>query len=281
MSLGPQDLTDLAKALCQQRNCSLVRELGAGAHKRAYLIERDGARYALKIAPITPSLKPRFEREAAALSGCSHPAIAVLHETYAIASGNQEFWISVEEYLAGGTLSERLAAGPVEHSVIRNIALSLADALDHLRSRNLVHRDIKPANILFRTSDRAVLTDFGIVRMLDASSLTQDFLPQGPGTPLYASAEQLLNEKELIDWRTDQFGLALVVAEGALGHHPFTPEGDAMLAIARVARREPLPAQSRERLTEGGFAALIKALAPWPAQRHRFPRDFIAALSGA
>jgi len=183
MSPGPQDLTDLAKALCQQRNCALVRELGAGAHKRAYLIEKDGARYALKIAPITPSLKPRFEREAAALSGCSHSAVAVLHETYAIAFGHQEFWISIEEYLSGGTLAERFGAGQIEHALIRKIALSLADALDHLRNRNLVHRDIKPANILFRTNDTAVLTDFGIVRMLDAPSLTQDFLPQALEPP--------------------------------------------------------------------------------------------------
>ena len=86
--------------------------------------------------------------------------------------------MSVEEYLPGGTLAERFAAGRMEHPLIRNIGLSLADALDHLRGRNLVHRDIKPANILFRTSDTAVLTDFGIVRMLDAPSLTQDFLPQ-------------------------------------------------------------------------------------------------------
>jgi serine/threonine protein kinase len=149
-----------------------------------------------------------------------------------------------------------------------------------LRDRNLVHRDIKPANILFRTSETAVLTDFGIVRMLDAPSLTQDFLPQGPGTPLYASAEQLLNEKELIDWRTDQFCLALVLAQGILGWLPFAPENDAMLAIARVAKRECLPADSRNGLIKSEFSALVKALAPWPAQRHRFPRDFKTALSG-
>ena len=280
MSPGPQDLTDLAKALCQQRSCSLIRELGAGAFKRAYLIEKGGVSNALKIAPITPSLKPRFERETAALLGCSHPAVAVLRETFATTSGSQEFWVSIEEYLPGGTLAERLATGRLERSLIRKMALSLADALDHLRRRNLVHRDIKPANILFRASDDAVLTDFGIVRMLDAPSLTQDFLPQGPGTPLYASAEQLLNEKDLIDWRTDQFGLALVLAEGALGHHPFTPEGDVMLAVARVARREPLPTQSKQKLAEYGFGALLRALSPWPAQRYRFPRDFIAALAG-
>lgn len=273
------DLAAVAAFVCQQRSCSLIADLGVGAHKRAFLIEQDGARFALKIAPITPSLKPRFEREAAALAGCKHPSVAVLHESVPLSLGGDEFWVSIEEYLSGGTLTSRVAAGQVDRALVRRIGLSLADALDHLRERNLVHRDIKPANILFRLADQAVLTDFGIVRMLDAPTLTQEFLPQGPGTPLYASAEQLLNEMVLIDWRTDQFGLAVVLAECALRFHPFTPEGDVPLAISRVARRQQVPPESCEKLTAAGFGSLIRAMAPWPVQRYRYPKDFIHALS--
>ncbi len=273
------DLADVAAFVCKQRSCSLIADLGVGAHKRAYLIEQDGARFALKIAPITPSLKPRFEREATALAGCKHPSVAVLHESVPLSLGGNEFWVSIEEYLSGGTLSSRVAAGQVDHALVRRIGLSLADALDHLRERNLVHRDIKPANVLFRSADEAVLTDFGIVRMLDAPTLTQEFLPQGPGTPLYASAEQLLNEMVLIDWRTDQFGLAVVLAECAIGYHPFTPEGDVPLAISRVAKRQAVPPESCEKLAAAGFGSLIKAMAPWPVQRYRYPKDFIHSLS--
>jgi serine/threonine protein kinase len=276
---GSQDLADIAALICERRNYSLLAELGAGAHKRAYLIEHRDERFALKIAPVTPSLAPRFEREAAALRGCSHPAIAVLHEASCFAHDNRELWISIEEYLAGGTLDARLNAGVLDPVLTRGIAVTLASALEHLSERNLVHRDIKPANILFRSGHDPVLTDFGIVRMLDAPTLTQDFLPRGPGTPLYASAEQLLNEKALIDWRTDQFGLALVIAQAALGYHPFAPEGDLPLAVARVAKRECLPAVSTQRLHALRLEALIKALAPWPAQRFRLPRDFIQALA--
>jgi serine/threonine protein kinase len=275
---GP-DLAAVAALVCAQRKWTLIEDLGAGAHKRAYLIEHGKQRFALKIAPITPSLKPRFERESAALAGCAHPAVAVLHETFATVVDGREFWVSIEEFLAGGTLTKRRAAGKIDGPLVRRMGLSLADALDHLRERSLVHRDIKPDNILFRSADEAVLTDFGIVRMLDAPTLTQEFLPIGPGTPLYASAEQLLNEKTLIDWRTDQFCLALVLAECAIGHHPFTPEHDPPLAVSRVAKRELLPQVSRDRLTETGFGVLIKALAPWPAQRYRLPKDFIQALS--
>jgi serine/threonine protein kinase len=114
--------------------------------------------------------------------------------------------------------------------------------------------------------------------MLEAPTLTQEFLPQGPGTPLYAAPEQLRNEMPLIDWRTDQFGLALVLAECVLGFHPFGPEGEEGLAIARIARREPLPVRSREQLVQKGFGSLIRAMAPWPVQRYKSPADFVTAL---
>jgi serine/threonine protein kinase len=277
---GPADIDKAAGVVCAQRSYTLLGELGAGAQKRAYLIEHNGNHFALKIGPITASLKPRFEREAAALAGCKHNAIAVLHDASASVIDGQEYWISIEEYLRGGTLALRLVPGGITRPVIREIGLKLADAIAHMHERGLVHRDIKPANILFRSGNDAVLTDFGIVRVLDASTLTHAHLPQGPGTPLYSAPEQLNNEQALIDWRTDQFGLALVLAEAVLGHHPFTPERDPHLALARMSKREPLPQQSADALTAAGAGVLIKALAPWPAQRFRFPEQFVDALTG-
>lgn len=273
------DLEAVAGDICKQRSWTLIRELGAGAHKRAYLIEHSGNQLALKIAPITPSLKPRFEREAVALRGCAHPAIANLHESSALDFSGREYWVSIEEYLAFGTLAERSAGKRMASEDVRRIGLVIADALLHLRQRNLVHRDIKPTNILFRTEVDPVLTDFGIVRVLDAPTLTQDFLPQGPGTPLYAAPEQLLNEIPLIDWRTDQFGLALVLAQCALGYHAFGPEGDFPLAVSRVARRESLPTRSQADLKAAGLSSLLKALSPWPVERYRTPETFLTALS--
>ena len=92
---------NVAEAVCAQRNCTLKGPLGSGAFKRAYLIERAGTAFALKIAVTTPELKPRFEREAAALSGCSHAAIAKLFESGACSVDGTEHWVSIEEYLAG------------------------------------------------------------------------------------------------------------------------------------------------------------------------------------
>jgi serine/threonine protein kinase len=277
---SPAGLEGVAARICGPLDATLGQSLGAGAHKQAFLIDRRGVKLALKIAPISGELRARFERETTALRGCRHPAIATLHYVFPHQQDDKDYWVTIEEYLSGGTLSQRLVNFQIDIAQIRQIGLTLASAVAHLHERNFVHRDIKPANILFRTESEPVLTDFGIVRILGEPSLTQDFMAQGPGTPLYAAPEQLLNEKASIDWRTDQFGLALVLAECILGRHPFaTDGGEQRDAITRVASRALLSEDTRARLVDAGFGSLAKALEPWPVQRYRWPAAFIEALS--
>ncbi|PKO68776.1 MAG: serine/threonine protein kinase [Betaproteobacteria bacterium HGW-Betaproteobacteria-14] len=274
------NLEGVAVEVCKQLSASFERALGAGAHKQAFLIDQRGVKRALKIAPVSGELKTRFERESTALLDCCHPAIAVLHYVASHLESGCEYWVTVEEYLSAGTLAQRMAQGGLSATEIRHIGIALANALAHLHDRGLVHRDIKPANILFRSEREPVLTDFGIVRMLGEPSLTHDFMAQGPGTPLYAAPEQLLNEKASIDWRTDQFGLALVMTECILGRHPFVPDGGSQReAVMSVANRVPLSDQTKALLIGARFGCLIKALAPWPVQRYRWPAEFVKALS--
>jgi len=224
----------------------------------------------------------RLQREVSALRSCRHPSIPTIHEAFEYYANSVRFWIVIEEYLGGGTLEARLRVQPQPPAAtVRAIAMPLAEVLGHLRDRSLVHRDIKPANILFRDDDfQPVLTDFGIVRMLDAPSLTADFAAMGPGTPAYAAPEQLTNEKLMIDWRTDQFGLSLVLAECLIGRHAFQmPQESVRDAISRVAGKGAVPAENAAVLSAAGFGSLLKALSPWPVNRYRRPEDFLAALN--
>ena len=280
MSEGP-DLTEAAREVCRQRGLDFQAPLGSGAYKSAYLALSGGAPVALKLARVEGSAD-RLLREAAALQGCNHNSIARLFGAFTFQLEGEVLWVVMEEFLGGGTLEQRTPAdGILDPAMVRDIGVSLARVLEHLHERRLVHRDIKPANILFRDSGNLpVLTDFGVVRMLDQPSLTRDFLGMGPGTPAYAAPEQLNNEKAQIDWRTDQFGLAVVLAEGLLGRHPFAAPGQGRReAIVAVATRLTLPTASAEQLVDLGFAGLIPALQSWPVARHRKPADFIAALA--
>lgn len=272
------ELSTAAADLCQKRGFEFYGELGKGAFKSAYLAKSGQTFFALKLAAVSGN-QERLLREAAALQGCSHAAIAKLLEAFPHTFGGTHLWVVCEEYLAGGTLEQRLLGGLPPSTTVRSMAITLAEVLEHLHDKKLVHRDIKPANIMFRTGEAPVLTDFGIVRMLDQPTLTQTFLNMGPGTPKYAAPEQLTNDKALIDWRTDQFDLAIVLAECLLGHHPFfEPSKTIHDAIMSVAAKRDMPEANAQRLAALGFGSLTKALKPWPIARYRRPAEFIASL---
>lgn len=274
------NLDAVAAQICQQCGFEFRGLLGKVAFKSAYLAIYNNAPFAMKLAAVSDGAD-RLVREAAALQGCEHPSIAKLLQAYAYSHGSHQLWVVYEEYLGGGTLEAGLKQWRITPESVRYVGVGLAEALEHLHDKRLVHRDIKPANIMFRGGSdmRPVLTDFGIVRMLDQPTLTHAFMQMGPGTPAYAAPEQLNNEKTLIDWRTDQFGLGLVLTECLLGHHPWAVSGKSIQdAILAVASRQDLPAASAQRLHELGFASLTHALKVWPIARYRRPTDFIDAL---
>ncbi|AGH77408.1 serine/threonine kinase [Xanthomonas axonopodis Xac29-1] len=273
----------VAEQLCQQCGFEFKGLLGKGAFKSAYLSVHKSYPFALKIAAIAGDAN-RLVREADALKECSHASVAKLLQAFSYAHGTHHLWVVYEEYLGGGTLEARLKLGALPPAVVRALGVRLAEVLEHLESKRLVHRDIKPANIMFR-DDRdphPVLTDFGIVRMLDQPTLTHAFMQMGPGTPAYAAPEQLTNDKALIDWRTDRFGVAIVLAECLLGHHPFLEPGKTINdAIISVAAKHEMPATNAQRLTAMGFGCITRALKPWPVSRYRRPSDFIKSLTQA
>ena len=110
-----------------------------------------------------PSFAKRFNREAGAMAGFSHPNVAAVYDVEAgePATGREPFYVM--EYCDGGSLADRLKAGPIPPAVLVPIVSSIADGLVELHRHGLIHRDVKPANILF-SGDRPKLADFGIAR---------------------------------------------------------------------------------------------------------------------
>jgi eukaryotic-like serine/threonine-protein kinase len=99
----------------------------------------------------------------------------------------------------------------------------------------MVHRDVKPANILCESSGHIFLTDFGIVRLVDATRLTA----QGTiGTVSYLSPEQVRGED--VDAFSDIYSLGLVVLECLTGR-PEYPGSFAEAAVARLTRPPHVP----------------------------------------
>lgn len=268
------DLDAVARDICRSLGYSCSDRVGEGAFKKTYRAESSGGdTHALKV--FKPGFSPeRTQREIEAMSRCQHPNIAKLHHVAVHEFLGQAYLFTAEEYLAGGTLTARLEGrGRLTLSQALDLGMILIDAVDHIASHGLVHRDLKPDNVMLRSDgETPVIVDFGLVRNLEDTSLTQSWQMRGPGTPYYSAPEQLNNDKHQINWRSDQFSLGLLLAISALGLHPFEQEGDVPVrTIERMARHEPQTDRFLRAAEDFGLPVLVKMTAPWPVGRYRRP----------
>ena len=255
---------------------------GKGNFKETYRASTyDGEFVALKILDPQKCSIERSQREIQTMMKCDTPLIAKLfsHGSFSAKNG-QSYFYCVEEYMDGGSLAEQLSSRILTPNAIRRYAATLVEALDYLRSMSLVHRDIKPENIMFRSSSNAtVLVDLGVARDLSESSLTPTWLPRGPGTPYYSAPEQLNNEKHLINWRTDQFSLGIVIGICITGAHPFSEVGMTKgNTVAAVAARRPCTSGFSKKASDLGFGFVVKMLDPWPHRRYQLPVELLEEI---
>ena len=218
--------SELALHICNSKGYELQKFIAAGAFKETYRIRTSSSIAALKIFTPKNSIE-RTTREIDAMMRVRSSSIALLLDVGEVDFDGSSFSYFIEEYLEGGSLGDRIKERKITFKEAVEIGIDIGNALMETSKNSLVHRDIKPDNIMFRFNDaEAVLIDFGLVRNLNASSLTQTFQLQGPGTPLFSSPEQLNNNKELIDWRSDQFSLAVTLCYSLFGVHPFQGRTD-------------------------------------------------------
>ena len=181
----------------------------------------------------------RFKREARAMAAMNHPNIVGVYdfEVY-----KEDTYYLVMEYIAGGTLKQRqeeLAAKqegmPLEKSI--QIGYQVAEALDYAHNRGMVHRDVKPANIMLGEDDKALLTDFGIVKMMGGQTMAYTVTGALIGTPSYMSPEQAMGQPG--DKRVDIYALGVLLFQMTTGQLPFS--ADTPLAVIMKHVNDPVP----------------------------------------
>jgi len=155
----------------------------------------------------------RFECEAKALAGLSHPNIVKVLD-YGDYDGVP---FIVMEYVHGGTLKKKLGK-PIPWAEAADLLAPIAWALEcaHKHPQKIVHRDVKPSNILLTQSGEPMLSDFGVAKILETEE-TMDLTGTGVGvgTPEYMSPEQGLGHG--VDHRADIYALGVVFYEMVSG----------------------------------------------------------------
>jgi serine/threonine protein kinase len=276
-------LAEVAVEFASQRGLGKPSFEGKGAFKETYgVVTARGDRMALKLTDPEKCNLARTEREIKSLLKCNTPLVGKLYDygLFHSPANGKDYYFSLEEFLDGGTLTDKMAGGNLTPEIVRRYTVVLVKAIDYLRSISIVHRDIKPDNIMFRSGvPDPVLVDLGLARDLGETSLTPSWLASGPGTPYYSAPEQLNNEKRLIDWRTDQFCLGVVIGICLTGWHPFAEEGmTPPETVAAVAERRPCTARFRRKAEELAFAGLPKMLEPWPIRRFQSIEELLRCL---
>jgi eukaryotic-like serine/threonine-protein kinase len=195
----------------------LDKLLGAGASGRVFLAtdEVAGRSVAIKMffaaGARGGAAYERFVREARLASTLRHPSLVEVYDV------SVERGFLVMEYLTGGSLAQRLAAGEQLAAVqVRRMAIDIIAGLEAAHHRGVVHRDVKPANVFFDARGTAKLGDFGVAHLVDLGQTQTGGLI---GTLAYMSPEQITGAP--ISIAADLYALGVTLFEAATGRLPF------------------------------------------------------------
>jgi len=246
-----------------------------------------GRHVAIKLLPPSATedliARRRFLQEAQSASSLNHPNIVTIH---AIEQAEGTDFI-VMEFVEGETLKSRIEHhGALPLTMLLDIGIQVADALEAAHSISLIHRDVKPANILVTPKGYAKVADFGLAKLIRTLSNEPDY--EAPtlanltdagtvlGTAAYMSPEQTRGQN--LDTRSDIFSLGSVLYEAATRTLPFT--GPSMLAIMHaIAAVEPVPpSRIRPELPREFDLMIERALAKERERRYQSAEELGHAL---
>ena len=184
-----------------------------------------------------PDFVERFGREARAAARLSSPEVVAVHDQGTDTATGTAYLVM--EHIAGGTLRDLIREhGAQPPAQALDLLEPVLRALSAAHAAGLVHRDVKPENVLLGDDGRIKVTDFGLARAVETSSLTATtgFLM---GTMAYLAPEQV--EQGRTDTRTDVYAAGILLWELLTGAPPYTSDSPMTVAFRHVHEDVPAP----------------------------------------
>jgi S1-C subfamily serine protease/tRNA A-37 threonylcarbamoyl transferase component Bud32 len=263
--------------------CRVVRQLGRGGMSTIYLAHQESVGRDVVLKVLSPTLLDdttfikRFTREVETTAALQHPHIIPLYDH----GVQDDLPYIVMAYIPGGSLKDLIAVGAMKPGEIARVVDQVALALDYAHEHGVIHRDIKPANILLDRQRNAILSDFGIAKVIaDTQTLTQDAIV---GTFAYLAPEMIAPTNPITP-AVDVYSLAVTIYQMLTGELPFKGDSSAEMMWAHVNRPAPLITAGHPELPPALDAVLQKALAKSPLARYRsvgeLAKDLRAVTAG-
>ena len=256
----------------------IVEKIGAGGMGEVYRArdERLDRDVAVKVLPAgalaDEGARKRFRKEALALSKLNHPNIATVYDF----DSQEGVDFLAMEYVAGQTLSEKVAGGSLPEKEVASLGVQIAEALEEAHEHGIVHRDLKPGNIVVTPKGRVKVLDFGLAKLLypaGAAAVTASISESRAvaGTVPYMSPEQL--QAEPADARSDIFSFGAVLYEMATGQRPFREEILSRLTDAILHQPPVAPRALNGRVSPELERITLKCLEKDPENRYQSAKE--------
>jgi PAS domain S-box-containing protein len=250
-----------------------------------------------------PTALARFLREACITGQLEHPGVVPVYELGRRPGGQHPFYTM--RFIKGRTLTEaaqayhrKRAAGQadsLELLALLNAFVVVCNTIAYAHTRRIIHRDLKGQNVALGDFGEVIVLDWGLARLVDGpeqeadtfpvalddkSSAESDITVQGQmmGTPAYMAPEQATGQLDLIDSRTDIYGLGAILYEILTGQAPFT-DTDWQEVLRKVREEEPVPpSQLSPEVPPALQAVCLRALAKQPADRYGSASELAQAV---
>ncbi len=261
--------------------------LGAGGMGVVYSATdtKLGRHVALKVLPAAmardPEHRERFQREARWLAALNHPHIVTLHS---IEESDGIHFLTME-LVQGQSLDRLILEGGISLARIREIVVSIAEALAAAHDRGIIHRDLKPSNVMLTEGGRIKVLDFGLAKGIQADTADGKTLTRGLftnpaivlGTPAYMSPEQARGER--LTTASDLFSLGIIAYQMITGRHPFESDSTVGLLYS-IAYRPVLPPSRLVPDTPVLFESIVMRMLEKEPDERPSAKELLSVLSG-
>ena len=209
-----------------------------------------------------------FRAEALSAASLSHPNIVGIYD---VGQDKGSHYI-VMEYVEGKTLKELIETkAPYDNQIVLEYGMEILSAIRHAHIKGIIHRDIKPQNILVTNDGILKVTDFGIAKAVDSSTIVST--GTAIGSVHYFSPEQARGK--YVDKTSDLYSCGIVLFELATGKLPFEADSHVTVALKHINEDIPKPGIFNKGIAPSLETIILKATQKRPELRYQSAEDML------